>query len=91
MPFKDMEISQVFNMKLRDKTFEEWLAVHHERANPNLQTVHKVAFNAGWDALQGYREDCILEGDEMYDEQWNDICTAMAWAQETLQNESKQP
>ena len=38
-------------MKLRDKTFEEWLAVHHERANPNLQTVHKVAFNAGWDAV----------------------------------------
>jgi hypothetical protein len=37
-------------MNLRDKTFEEWLAVHHERANPNLQTVHKVAFNAGWDA-----------------------------------------
>ncbi len=44
-----------------------------------------------WDALQGYREDCIPEGDEMYDEQWDDICTAMAWAQETLQNESKQP
>ena len=38
----------VLNMKLRDKAFEEWLAVHYERVNPKLQTLHKVAFNAGW-------------------------------------------
>lgn len=33
-----------------------------------------------WDALQGYREDCISEDDE----QWDDICTAMAWITEEV-------
>tara|TARA_R110000851_G_scaffold47513_2_gene115351 strand:- start:1479 stop:1649 length:171 start_codon:yes stop_codon:yes gene_type:complete len=37
-----------------------------------------------WDALQCFREDCIPEGEEMYDEQWEDICTAMAWIEETI-------
>lgn len=39
-------------------------------------------FETIWDALHGYREDCIPEGDEAYDEQWSDICTAMAWLRE---------
>lgn len=30
-----------------------------------------------WDALSDYRENCIPEGEENYDEQWNDICFAM--------------
>jgi len=34
-------------------------------------------FETVWDALQGFREDCIPEGDPMYDEQWGDICRAM--------------
>jgi hypothetical protein len=38
-----------------------------------------------WNALEGYREDCIPEGDDLYDEQWNDICTAMAWIAEELE------
>jgi len=37
-----------------------------------------------WDALGGYREDCIPEGEEMYDEEWDDICTAMAFIREEL-------
>lgn len=39
-----------------------------------------------WDALHGFREDCIPEGDDpIYDEQWDDICTAMAWISETIE------
>ena len=37
-----------------------------------------------WDALHAFREDLIPEGDEMYDRQWVDICTAMAWITEEL-------
>lgn len=37
-----------------------------------------------WDALHAYREDLIPEGDEAYDSQWDDICTAMAWITEAL-------
>ena len=37
-----------------------------------------------WNALAAFREDCIPEGDESYDEQWNDICTAMEWIREAL-------
>ena len=33
-----------------------------------------------WDALQGFREDCISTDDE----QWDEICTAMAWITEEL-------
>lgn len=39
-----------------------------------------------WDALHAYREDLIPEGDEQYDEIWNDICTAMAWITENVDN-----
>ena len=38
-----------------------------------------------WHGLNGYREDCIPEGqEEKYDEEWSDICTAMAWITEAL-------
>lgn len=37
-----------------------------------------------WDALHSYREDCIPEGDLFYDEQWDQICTAMAHIHEAL-------
>jgi hypothetical protein len=37
-----------------------------------------------WDALHGFREDCIPEGDSDFDRQWDDICTAMAWLAEEL-------
>ena len=40
-----------------------------------------------WDALHAYREDLIPEGDEQYDEIWSDVCTAMAWITETVENE----
>ncbi len=39
-----------------------------------------------WDALEGYRENCIPEGDPQYDTKWGDICTAMAWIAEDLQH-----
>jgi hypothetical protein len=37
-----------------------------------------------WQGLEGYRENCIPEGDVQYDEEWGDICTAMAWITEDL-------
>ena len=37
-----------------------------------------------WQALYGFREDCIPEGTDMYDQQWDEICTAMAWIKENL-------
>ena len=37
-----------------------------------------------WNALEGYRENCIPEGETQYDDQWSDICTAMAWIEEDL-------
>ena len=37
-----------------------------------------------WEALEGYRENCIPEGNIDYDNQWGDICTAMAWIEEDL-------
>jgi len=37
-----------------------------------------------WDALTAFREDCIPEGEPRYDDQWSDICTAMAWIEEEL-------
>lgn len=39
-----------------------------------------------WDALEQYREDCIPEEAEMetYNEEWDEICTAMAHLHEAL-------
>ena len=37
-----------------------------------------------WAALEAYRADLIPEGEEAYDEEWNNICTAMAWIEEDL-------
>jgi hypothetical protein len=42
-----------------------------------------------WEALHEFRSSCILEGlsnelDEEHDNQWNEICTAMAWIEEDL-------
>jgi hypothetical protein len=44
----------------------------------------RSAIDTIWQALEAYREDCIPESDPTYDEQWSDICTAMAWIQEDL-------
>lgn len=44
-----------------------------------------------WDALHGFREDCIPEGEEMYDEQWDEICGAMAVIAEELGLSSSEP
>lgn len=41
-----------------------------------------------WDALAAFREDCIPEGDAAHDAQWNDICTAMAWIVEDLEEKA---
>jgi hypothetical protein len=37
-----------------------------------------------WQALHAYREKCIPEGNKANDEEWSDICTAMAVIQEDL-------
>ena len=38
-----------------------------------------------WDALHMARENCISEGIPENDEQWDDICHAMAIIHETLE------
>jgi len=38
-----------------------------------------------WDALHKYRDKCIPEGELAHDDEWSDICTAMAWLQEELE------
>lgn len=37
-----------------------------------------------WNALHFYREHGIPEGDLNYDDEWSDICSAMAWIKEDL-------
>ena len=44
------------------------------------------SLNFIWDRLHGYREDCIpvdVDG-EPYDEEWDDICTAMSWIEDVV-------
>ena len=41
-----------------------------------------------WSALHQFRESLIPEGDEAYDDNWGDICTAMAWVSEALQRDT---
>lgn len=37
-----------------------------------------------WDKLFSYRDELIPEGNPDYDDEWSDICTAMAWITEEL-------
>jgi hypothetical protein len=37
-----------------------------------------------WDALEDYREIVICEGHHANDEEWDDICLAMAWISHAL-------
>lgn len=46
---------------------------------------YKQALDTVWCALEAYRSDLIPEGDDAYDREWNDICTAMAWIREALE------
>lgn len=48
---------------------------------------HNTWLDTIWDALHGFREDCIPEGEPRYDDQWSEITTAMAWITETLTGE----
>jgi hypothetical protein len=45
--------------------------------------------NIIWDALHAYRENCIPESDPSYNEEWEDICLAMAVIQEDLDVEEE--
>ena len=49
--------------------------LHAQDLNSWLETV--------WNALENYR-DVIPEGDIMNDDEWSDICSAMAWIDEAL-------
>ena len=56
----------------------------NKKPNPTSNDIRSWV-DTVWHALHGYREDCIPEsGDATYDEEWSDICTAMAWIQEEL-------
>ena len=59
------------------------MSLHAQDPHSWLETV--------WEALHGFREDCISEGDQDHDEQWDDICTAMAWITEAITEEDDQP
>ena len=37
-----------------------------------------------WQALHCFREDCIGEATANNDEQWDEVCTAMAWIEEDI-------
>ena len=51
---------------------------------PEINHDYEEALKWVWDALHAFREDCIPESDPMYDDQWDDICTGMAWIREGL-------
>lgn len=60
-------------VKKRIADLEDYLGIaHHNRSRENLATI--------WEALEGYRENCISEDDET----WSDICLAMAQIREDL-------
>ena len=44
----------------------------------------KESLETVWGVLHQYREDLIPEGDEAYDNEWGDVCTAMAWITDAL-------
>ena len=47
----------------------------------NFDTVQSLDFI--WDKLHGYRDELIPDcGDSGYDEEWDDICTAMTWIED---------
>lgn len=45
------------------------------------------ALDVVWEALAAVREDLLPEGDHAYDQQWDEITTAMAWITEALDAE----
>ena len=47
---------------------------------------YQEELNTIWQALEGYRENCISEGEPNNDRQWDEICTAMALLTEDLEN-----
>lgn len=47
-------------------------------------SVNNIDLNIIWNALHSYREDCIPENDPTYDDEWDNICTQMAWIHEAL-------
>ena len=57
---------------------------HHSEDAP-LNTNGRVdSLENIWNALHSYRETCIPEGDPLYDREWDEICTDMAWIAEEL-------
>lgn len=41
-------------------------------------------FEQLWLALHEYRREVIQEGDPDYDEEWDALCTVMAWLEEEV-------
>ena len=63
----------------------KWVTVEWNGSPEGLRyTAPKSWTDEIWKALHAFREDLIPEGDEMYDDQWSDITTAMAWIEERL-------
>jgi hypothetical protein len=49
----------------------------------------KNAMRIVWEALETYRENCIPERNKMHEQEWDDICTAMAAIRENLSEEKQ--
>ncbi len=53
--------------------------------NPTLTADNRASWLAAiWPALECYREACAPEGKPEHDQEWDEICTAMAWIREAL-------
>ena len=64
-----------------------------KRGDKNMQfysSDYKSWLEIIWNALHGYREDCIPEHDPMHDKQWNDITYAMDYIEESLKPEESE-
>jgi hypothetical protein len=53
----------------------------------SFDTVQAIA--VVWEALGALREDLILEGTDSDDKQWDEVCTAMAWIEKALEDDSE--
>jgi len=61
----------------------KWYCPDCQQRHDNNE-INKKNFDIIWEALHEYRESCIPEGAEEYDDKWGDIAQAMNNIQEEL-------
>ena len=60
------------------------MRVTHITTTEGCTMFNRINLETVWEALHGYRERCIPEGNPENDREWSDICTEMAWIAEEL-------